>query len=120
MGQRVHVGLLQRTGEEIFIVLPFKFSLNGLYVYRKEEALDLLAYYHANGDRDSPLVRFEFEEICTAIEEEKIQAQTGWLDFVRTPGNRKRVRIIVAIAFFSQWSGNGLVYVAFSGILFLR
>ena len=37
---------MQRTGEEIFIVLPFKFSLNGLYVYRKEEALDLLAYYH--------------------------------------------------------------------------
>lgn len=25
------------------------------------------------------------------------------------PGNRRRLRIIVAIAFFSQWSGNGLV-----------
>lgn len=25
-----------------------------------------------------------------------------------TPGNRKRMRIIIAIAFFSQWSGNGL------------
>lgn len=28
---------------------------------------------------------------------------------VSTPGNRKRIVIIVAIAWFSQWSGNGLV-----------
>jgi hypothetical protein len=74
----------------------------------------LLAYYHANGDRDNALVRFEFEEIRTAIEEEKLQAQTGWFDLVRTTGNRKRMRIIIAIAFFSQWSGNGLVYVIYS------
>ncbi|KZP15424.1 hypothetical protein FIBSPDRAFT_867167 [Athelia psychrophila] len=26
------------------------------------------------------------------------------------PGNRKRMRIVVALAFFSQWSGNGLVW----------
>ncbi|KAI0044057.1 hexose transporter [Auriscalpium vulgare] len=76
---------------------------------REEEALDILAYYHASGNREDPLVQFEFEEIKTAIAEEKIQKQTGWLDLLRTPGMRRRMRIIIALALFSQWSGNGLV-----------
>ena len=59
--------------------------------------------------RNDPLVQYEFEEIKAAIAEEKLQNMTGWLDLVRTPGNRKRMRIVIAIAFFSQWSGNGLV-----------
>ena len=54
-------------------------------------------------------MQFEYEEIKAAIAEEKLQNMTGWLDLVRTPGNRKRMRIVIAIAFFSQWSGNGLV-----------
>ena len=77
--------------------------------YRQEEALETLSYYHADGNKDDPLVQFEYQEICTAIEEEKIQNKTGWLELFRTPGNRRRMRIIIAIAFFSQWSGNGLV-----------
>ena len=75
---------------------------------REEEALRILAYYHANGDENNALVRFEFDEIKNAIEGEKVQKQTGWLQLFATPGNRKRMRIIIAIAFFSQWSGNGL------------
>ena len=35
-------------------------------------------------------------------------ANVGWMSPISTPGNRRRMRIIVAIAFFSQWSGNGL------------
>lgn len=68
-----------------------------------------LAYYHADGNDQDPLVQFEYQEICAAIEEEKIMKQAGWLDLVRTSGMRKRMRICIAIAFFSQWSGNGLV-----------
>ena len=33
----------------------------------------------------------------------------GWTSLVKTPGNRKRMLLICAIAWFSQWSGNGLV-----------
>ena len=33
----------------------------------------------------------------------------GWTSLFKTPGNRKRMLLIVAIAWFSQWSGNGLV-----------
>ncbi|THH28083.1 hypothetical protein EUX98_g6106 [Antrodiella citrinella] len=76
---------------------------------RDEEALKTLAYYHADGNREDLLVQFEFEEIRTSLENEKIQRQTGWLQLFRTPGNRRRMRIIIALAFFSQWSGNGLV-----------
>lgn len=76
---------------------------------RDEEALSTLAYYHADSNDQDPLVQFEYHEIKAAIEEEKIMKQTNWLDLVKTPGNRKRMRIIVAIGFFSQWSGSGLV-----------
>ena len=78
---------------------------------REQEALQILAYYHANGNEQDPLVQFEFDEIRNALEVERVQKQTGWLQLIATPGNRRRMRIAIAIAFFSQWSGNGLAYV---------
>ncbi|TCD69438.1 hypothetical protein EIP91_007563 [Steccherinum ochraceum] len=76
---------------------------------RNQEALATLAYYHADGNERDPLVQFEYDEIKAALEAEQIQKQTGWLQLVKTPGNRRRLRILIPIAFFSQWSGNGLV-----------
>ena len=38
-----------------------------------------------------------------------VVANVGWKSLIATPGNRKRMRIIVALAFFSQWSGNSLI-----------
>jgi hypothetical protein len=59
--------------------------------------------------RKDPLVEYEYEEIKAAIElDRQVAHSVGWLTLFKTPGNLKRVRIIVAIAFFSQWSGNGL------------
>lgn len=76
---------------------------------REEEALKTLAYYHAKGNAKDPLVEYEFEEIKTAIQKDSdVKKNVGWLTLFKTPGNRRRMRIIVAIAFFSQWSGNGL------------
>ncbi|KAL4257195.1 major facilitator superfamily protein [Pleurotus pulmonarius] len=77
---------------------------------REAQALKTLAYYHASGNEEDPLVEYEFEEIKTAIALDREAAQNvGWLSLVKTAGNRKRMRIILALAFFSQWSGNGLV-----------
>jgi len=77
---------------------------------RDSQALKTLAYYHADGNEQDPLVQYEFEEIRAAIEIDRhIAANVGWKSFISTKGNLKRVRIIVALAFFSQWSGNGLV-----------
>ena len=63
---------------------------------------------HLEFSRQDPLVVYEFEEIKAAIERDReIAANVGWKSLFTTRGNLKRVRIIVAIAFFSQWSGNG-------------
>ncbi|KAF5376001.1 hypothetical protein D9757_008819 [Collybiopsis confluens] len=76
---------------------------------REEQALHTLAYYHADGNLDDPFVQYEFNEIKTAIEfERSVVANVGWKSLFNTPGNIKRMRIIIAIAFFSQWSGNGI------------
>ncbi|KAG7094644.1 hypothetical protein E1B28_005468 [Marasmius oreades] len=76
---------------------------------RETEALKTLAYYHADSNEDDPLVRYEFEEIKAAIEFDRtVASNVGWKSLFTTKGNLKRLRIIVAIAFFSQWSGNGL------------
>ncbi|KAF8839813.1 hexose transporter [Paxillus ammoniavirescens] len=77
---------------------------------REGEALQTLAYYHADGNEQDPLVQYEFEEIKAAIQLDRTVAlNVGWKSLIATPGNRKRVRIIIALAFFSQWSGNGLI-----------
>ena len=55
-------------------------------------------------------MQYEVEEIKAAIDFDRTaSANIGWKSFLTSKGNRKRVRIIVALAFFSQWSGNGLV-----------
>ena len=77
---------------------------------RDTEALDTLAYYHADGNKEDPLVQFEYEEIKATIElDNAVAASVGWMTLIKTSGNRKRLTIIVALAWFSQWSGNGLV-----------
>ncbi len=55
-------------------------------------------------------MQYEFQEIKNALEFDRtVASNVGWKALVATPGNRKRMRIIIALAFFSQWSGNGLV-----------
>ncbi|KAL0061933.1 hypothetical protein AAF712_011217, partial [Marasmius tenuissimus] len=75
------------------------------------KASRILAKYHANGGGEhDPLVVFELAQIRHAIRmEQEISQDTSFKSLFTTPGNRKRMRIIIAIACFSQWSGNGLV-----------
>ncbi|KAJ7106317.1 hexose transporter [Mycena epipterygia] len=76
---------------------------------KEAQALKILAYYHADGDENDPLVRYEFEEIKAAMKLDRtVAANIGWKSFLASRGNLKRLRIIIAIAFFSQCSGNGL------------
>ncbi|KAG8214166.1 major facilitator superfamily domain-containing protein [Butyriboletus roseoflavus] len=85
---------------------------------REAEALRILAYYHANGNDQDPLVEYEFEEITEAIKfDREVSANVGWTSLFKKVGNRRRMRIITALAFFSQWSGNGLVsYCTYSAL----
>nr|GAT60736.1 hexose transporterarabidopsis thliana mutm homolog-1 [Mycena chlorophos] len=75
------------------------------------QAEKVLRKYHANGSREAhPLVEFELAQIRHALRlQDEIERGTSYLNLFSTPGNRKRMRIIIGIAVFSQWSGNGLV-----------
>ncbi|KAJ6576457.1 general substrate transporter [Mycena vulgaris] len=75
------------------------------------QASKILTKYHANGSTEPhPLVQFELAQIRHALRlQEDIDQGTSYWSLFTTPGNRKRMRIIIAIAIFSQWSGNGLV-----------
>ncbi|KAF8547609.1 MFS general substrate transporter [Imleria badia] len=70
----------------------------------------IMAYYHENGNDKNPLVEYEFEEIKEAIKfDREVSANVEWSSLFKTVGNRRRVRIITALAFFSQCPGNGLI-----------
>lgn len=74
---------------------------------RRDEAFQILARYHANGDTSDELVNFEFNEICTAIEQEREIEKPGIMSFFKTKGNRHRLLICVLVGFMIQWAGNG-------------
>ncbi|KAM0193836.1 hypothetical protein ACHAPA_009000 [Fusarium lateritium] len=76
---------------------------------RHDEALKVLTHYHAEDDAEDEFVQLEFSEIKAAIALDKQIDQTGWADFLRTKGNRKRIGLITALGSFSQWNGNGLI-----------
>ncbi|OAA67802.1 General substrate transporter [Akanthomyces lecanii RCEF 1005] len=79
-----------------------------IYQNRTSEAIDMLAKYHADGDHNSLLVRVQVAEIELALAQEKQQKAMKWSEFVRTPGNRRRLLILIFVGYATQWSGNGL------------
>lgn len=68
----------------------------------------MLVKYHAGGDSTSRLIRFQMLEIQATLEEEKQSKAMQWFEFVRTPGNRKRLTILLFIGYAAQLSGLGL------------
>ncbi|KAJ4050974.1 hypothetical protein NW753_007579 [Fusarium oxysporum] len=82
--------------------------IQGASVHCNDEAKALLVKWHGNGDEDDELVKLEFIQMRNVIEAE-VSNETGWKDLLTSPGNRKRVFILVCLGCFSQWSGNGLV-----------
>ncbi|PIL35603.1 MFS general substrate transporter [Ganoderma sinense ZZ0214-1] len=78
---------------------------------RESKAASVLARYHSlTGDEHDPLIMFEMAQIRHALKLEREAARdTSFNTLFATPGNRKRMVIIVFLAVFSQWSGNGLV-----------
>ncbi|KAH7141541.1 general substrate transporter [Dactylonectria estremocensis] len=80
---------------------------------RNEEALGFLAKYHAEGNDQDALVQFEYNEIRDALAYERSVDRGSWiqnyLELVRTPGNRKRLFILLWTACISQMSGNAFI-----------
>ncbi|KAH2322668.1 hypothetical protein KXV29_002642 [Aspergillus fumigatus] len=88
-----------------------------IYHGRREEALAMLAKYHADGDTSSRLVRFEMAEITATLEMEKIQRASRWTEWVATRGNRHRLFLALYIPAMLQWAGNGLTSYYLSKVL---
>lgn len=77
----------------------------------ESRAARVLARYHASGINECDhLVAFEMAQIRHALNlEREIASSPSYLTCFATPGNRRRMFIIISIAISSQWSGNGLV-----------
>ncbi|XMA11698.1 hypothetical protein WAI453_004489 [Rhynchosporium graminicola] len=82
-----------------------------------EKALHVLAKAHAHGNVDDELVQIEYLEIRETIALEKEIEGNGWMQLIKTKGNRHRLIILISLGFFSQWSGNGLVSYYISDVL---
>ena len=77
---------------------------------REDKAKELIIKDHTNGDASDYMVLVELEEIREALRLEKEALETtSYMSFFKTKGNRHRFFIILAVGFFSQWSGNGLI-----------
>lgn len=77
---------------------------------KHDQALHILAKYHANGDVNNATVQFEYQEIKETIRMEfEASKSSSYLDFFRTRGNRYRFAILISLGIFSQWSGNAII-----------
>ncbi|KAK9318716.1 hypothetical protein V1517DRAFT_334836 [Lipomyces orientalis] len=87
---------------------------------RDEDALNMLAKYHAEGDENDALVEFEFKEIRETLALDKASRGNMFLnywEFMRTRGNRLRFFILSWSACISQMSGNAFIPYYLSPIL---
>ncbi|KAL3472279.1 general substrate transporter [Aspergillus californicus] len=77
---------------------------------RHEAALRVLAEYHGDGDRLSPIVQLEYREMVEDIS--NVGSDKRWWDYRELFNSREtryRSMLVLFIAFFGQWSGNGPV-----------
>lgn len=71
---------------------------------------ELVFKYHTNGDVTDYMVLVELAEIWEALRLEREALETtSYMSFFKIKGNRHRFFIILAVGFFSKWSGNGLI-----------
>ena len=77
---------------------------------KQDQALQMLAKYHANGNVNDATVQFEYREIKeTLAKEMEYKKSSSYVDFFRTKGNRYRLVVLISLGFFSQWSGNAII-----------
>ncbi|KAI1504813.1 lactose permease [Biscogniauxia marginata] len=78
---------------------------------REEEAIQFLAKYHGNGDRNSRLVILEIDEMRENIQLDGIDKRAwDYRPFLLTHNGRWRMAQVLMISIFGQFSGNGLGY----------
>ncbi|KAJ4331116.1 hypothetical protein N0V95_009943 [Ascochyta clinopodiicola] len=77
---------------------------------RREDAIAVMAKYHGDGDANHPLVQLQLHEITEDFS--VTRNDNPWWDFrelYNTRAARYRMMMVIAMAFFGQWSGNNVV-----------
>ena len=77
---------------------------------RREEAIAVLAKYHGEGNPQAPIVELQVREITEDMA--VTRNDNPWWDFrelCNTRASRYRLYMVIAMAFFGQWSGNNVV-----------
>ncbi|CUM65822.1 uncharacterized protein PRCAT00003471001 [Priceomyces carsonii] len=85
-----------------------------------DEAEQVLKKWHigySNDDKAVSFVKFEMNEIKAALELEKLNSSSRYVDFVTNKRFRKRLFLICMTAVMMQLSGNGLVSYYLSKVL---
>ncbi|KAJ7437851.1 hypothetical protein B0H11DRAFT_2294183 [Mycena galericulata] len=82
-------------------------------VGRKEEARNILARYHGNGDVNAPLVVLELRELEARIRMDIDNSSKRWWDYselFNSRGARYRTFVTCWLGLCCMWSGNGIFY----------
>jgi len=84
-----------------------------IYQNQHEEALEVVAYMYADGDRRNPLVVAQLKEIMDTIDYEKKSGETlSMSQLIKTPSARKRVTLAVSAAVFSTIAGESVCLIS--------
>jgi sugar porter (SP) family MFS transporter len=80
-----------------------------IYQDRADEALEVLAVTHGNGDASNQVVVVEYTENTETLRFEKVTGSVSPLEVLRTSGNRKRIILCLSVGIFSMTMGNNVV-----------
>lgn len=83
---------------------------------RHEEALELLANLHGNGNINDPLVQAEFQEISQTLSYEK-STSNPWRTLISPTSNLRRFAIVIILNIAAQVIGSNIVS-SFVGLVF--
>ncbi|OJJ42605.1 hypothetical protein ASPZODRAFT_76671 [Penicilliopsis zonata CBS 506.65] len=76
---------------------------------RADEALQVLADLHANGDTTDPAVQAEFEEIRVVVEHERGTPPPSYLALLTEKQYRRRTALAMGLQFMQQISGVNII-----------
>ncbi|RDW95043.1 hypothetical protein BP5796_00806 [Coleophoma crateriformis] len=81
-----------------------------VYRGRNDEALDIIARTHSNGDMNDPVTLLQYKEIVDTLNWEKENGESlGYWEILKTKGSRKRVMLACSVAVLNSLSGNSIV-----------
>ncbi|KAH7184083.1 general substrate transporter [Fusarium oxysporum] len=83
---------------------------------RKNEATEILARLHSNGNHEHPVIVAEIKEILGALEQEK-KTNGGWKELIWPVPNLKRFSISVLVNIFYQILGGNMILYFSSSII---